>query len=187
MPPAVVLDACVLVPHPLFDTLLRLADAELLVPLWSSEILHEVERTLTGKRGLSIAAARRRIGHMNRAFPAALVEGHEHLVASMTNDPKDRHVLAAAVHAGAQQIVTANLRDFAEPDLRGHGIEAIHPDHFLLDQLEADESTVLRCLAEQRGDYSAPPQDAAEFFRTFLATVPQFALAAQALSGRAEP
>lgn len=121
---------------------------------------------------------------MSRAFPSALVEGHEHLIASMTNDPKDRHVLAAAVHTEAPLIVTANLKDFAEPDLHVHGVEARHPDQFLLDQLDADESTVLRCLAEQRGDDSTPPMDAPEFFRTFLATVPRFALAAQALSDR---
>ena len=108
----VVLDACVLVPHPLFDTLLRLADVGLFRPLWSDQILVEVERTLTGKRGLSAQKARHRVRQMARAFPDAMVEGYEDLIPAMTNDPKDRHVLAAAVRSGASLIVTANLKDF---------------------------------------------------------------------------
>lgn len=37
---------------------------------------------------------------------------YEPLVDSMSNDPKDRHVLAAAVRANAQVIATFNVRDF---------------------------------------------------------------------------
>ena len=48
---------------------------------------------------------------MQRAFPAAEVKGYEDLIAKMTNDPKDRHVLAAAVKSGARQLVTFNLKD----------------------------------------------------------------------------
>ena len=43
---------------------------------------------------------------MNKAFPESLVTDHESLIAGMKNDPKDRHVGAAAVKAGAQVIVT---------------------------------------------------------------------------------
>ena len=53
----------------------------------------------------------------------------------MTNHPKDRHVLAAAVRANAEVIVTFNLNDFAEPALKPYDIAPIHPDEFLLDQL----------------------------------------------------
>jgi hypothetical protein len=48
-----------------------------------------------------------------------MVMGYEPLVAAMQNDMKDRHVVAAAVKAGAQVIITANLKDFTPlPD--GH-------------------------------------------------------------------
>jgi predicted nucleic acid-binding protein len=42
------------------------------------------------------------------------VTGHEPLIAAMKNDEKDRHVVAAAVKAGAQVIVTSNLKHFRE-------------------------------------------------------------------------
>jgi hypothetical protein len=40
----VLLDACVRIPYQLANLLLRLADAEMYEPLWSEEILAEVER-----------------------------------------------------------------------------------------------------------------------------------------------
>lgn len=65
---------------------------------------------------------------MSSAFPEAAVTDYEHLIEAMRNDPKDRHVTAAAVKAGAQLVVTENIRDFlAMPD----GIEAQPADEFL--------------------------------------------------------
>jgi hypothetical protein len=46
-------------------------------------------------------------------------------------DSDDRHVLAAAIHCGAQETVTFNLRDFPDTVLRPYGIRAIHPDSFI--------------------------------------------------------
>ena len=50
---------------------------------------------------------------MNSAVPDCLVVGFEPLEAGLASlpDPNDRHVLAAAIHCGAQEIVTFNLRD----------------------------------------------------------------------------
>ena len=64
----------------------------------------------------------------NVLFPEAMVKGYEPLIAGLQNDTKDRHVVAAAVKAGAQVITTVNIRDFTPlPD----GIEAQTPDEFL--------------------------------------------------------
>jgi hypothetical protein len=75
-------------------------------------------------------------------FPEAQVDGYEKLTALMTNDSKDRHVAAAAVRAHAQVIVTLNLKDFQASSLTEWGIEARHPEQFLMDLYEIDPDTV---------------------------------------------
>jgi len=117
MPFRVVLDACVLIPYQLSDLLLRLAEAEIFVPLWSDKIMAEVNQNLPLKLGVTPHKAQRRIDHMTTAFPLAAVEGYKDLIPAMTNDPKDRHVLAAAVRGNADLIVTANLKDFPDAAL----------------------------------------------------------------------
>lgn len=176
----VVLDACVLVPHPLFDTLLRTADAGLYEPRWSAQILQEVERTLVNKLGLDREAAEGRIIAMRRAFPHAMVDGHEALVDVMRNDPKDRHVLAAAVRAGAGAVVTANVKDFPSAALEPYGVEALHPDDFLLDLLDLDEATVQAVLVEQAQAYTNPLTTVDELLSQLNRTVPRFAAQAAA-------
>ncbi|KWV30280.1 PIN domain-containing protein [Micromonospora rifamycinica] len=120
-----VLDACVLVPSVLADTLLRCAEQELYRPLWTRAILDEVRRNLPPS--VLGAKAERRVEVMREHFPTAMVSGYEPLIAEMTDDPKDRHVLAAAVAADAEVIVTANLRDFPDHALAPYAIEALLP------------------------------------------------------------
>ena len=69
---------------------------------------------------------------MARAVPDGLVEGYERLIATLElPDPDDCHVLAAAITAQADVIVTLNLRDFPREVLQPHDIEAWSPDQFL--------------------------------------------------------
>jgi predicted nucleic acid-binding protein len=107
------LDTCVLAPMPVMDTLLRLAEEPAFyVPKWSPGIIQELQRTLKDKFHYSPEQVRRKIEAMESAFPSALVTGHENLIDSMKNDPKDRHVLAAAVKCGSQAIVSDNVKHF---------------------------------------------------------------------------
>src|ERR1017187_6892216 len=109
----VLLDACVLIPMPLADTLLRMAEApRLYVPRWSQLIMEEVTRNLVKKWQMPADKARRREDEIRRHFPEAWVEGFDPLIGVMTNDPGDRHVLAAAVRSHAELIVTYNRRHF---------------------------------------------------------------------------
>ena len=83
-----VLDACVLAPMPLADTLLRLAEKPAFyVPRWSGEILNEVANTLA-KFGCSSEQIKRRIAAMEAAFEDALITGYEDLVPAMKTDPR---------------------------------------------------------------------------------------------------
>lgn len=160
---AAVLDACVLVPSALCDTLLRLAEASFYRPLWSDRILTEVEDALLAIRpDLGEERIRRRTGLMARTFEDALVPGWEAVSAGLDlPDPDDRHVLAAAITGGAQAIVTFNLKDFPASALESRAIESRHPDEFLLDQLDLMPSRLLETLVEQAADLHHPPSDLA--------------------------
>lgn len=142
-----VLDACVLIPSVLADTLLRCAEDERYRPFWSADILDEVRRNLPAS--VDAVAAERRIATMRSFFPEAEVEGYQALVGQMTNQHKDRQVLAAAVAAQAEFVVTANLRDFPTAALEPYAVEAVHPDDFLCDLLDASPSRLVEIIHQQ--------------------------------------
>lgn len=114
------LDACVLVPQRLSSLLLTFAEGGLFEPRWSEQILSETERALTEKLGVSTDRAVHRIAAMRDAFPEASVHGFEILQEGLTCHAKDRHVLAAAIAAGAETLVTANVRDFPDESCSPH-------------------------------------------------------------------
>jgi predicted nucleic acid-binding protein len=138
----VVLDANVLIPLTLCDTLLGAAEEGLIQIYWSEEILEEVRRNLVEKIGLTEAKATHRVSTMRQFFPQAMVTGYEQRIASMTNHPKDRHVLAMAAHIGAQTIVTNNLRDFGAEHLP-RSMQAQDADTFLRNLLSQAPAVML--------------------------------------------
>src|SRR5690348_13012236 len=103
----VVVDANVLFPLTLRDTILRAAAAGFFQLRWTAEILDEMERNLVATGTMPADKASRLRTTMEKYFPEAEVTGYEPLIAAMRNDAKDRHVAAAAVKAGAQVVATA--------------------------------------------------------------------------------
>lgn len=148
----VVLDACVLIPMPLADTLLRLAEApRLYLPRWSQRIIDEVTRNLITKWDMAPEQARRRESELRRHFPEAWVEGYEPLIEAMTNDPGDRHVLAAAVRSHAELIVTYNRRHFPAVAVQPLEIDIQGPSSFLRGLYDLDAGLFVGKLHEQAG------------------------------------
>jgi hypothetical protein len=147
---ASVLDTCVLVPMPVADTLLRLAEHEppFFAPKWSKHILDETKSVLIGF-GYSETQAERRIAAMQEAFPEALVTGYDSLINGMENDPKDRHVLAAAVRCNADCMVSDNARDFPPSALGPLGLECLTAERFLVEQYNLDPDSFISVLSEQ--------------------------------------
>lgn len=129
MPGVVVYDANVLYPSTLRDVLIRVGLARLAYPKWTDQILDEVFRNLRANRpDLDPARLDRTRRLMNDAIRDVTVVGYEHLIDQLDLlDADDRHVLAAAIHAEAQVIVTRNLRDFPADRLSTWGVEAQHP------------------------------------------------------------
>jgi predicted nucleic acid-binding protein len=131
-----VLDANVLYPMPLCDTLLSLAEGSPIsdpyLPRWSVDILEEVRRNLVADGRCTPSQALRRIQLMNDAFPEASVAGYESLIPNLRNDMDDRHVLAAAIRGNAEYIVTQNVRHFPTSAIEPFGIRVVTADTFLL-------------------------------------------------------
>jgi len=146
----VVLDACVLVNAALRDTLLRLAEPpHLYLPRWSQDIMQETRRTLEIRLHLTSAQTAHLTKELENHFADAWVEGYEALIPAMSNHPKDRHVLAAAVRCGAQTIVTFNLKDFPADALAHWNVEARSPDEFLIHQYHLQPEVVIEKIKEQ--------------------------------------
>ncbi|MFT4085165.1 MAG: PIN domain-containing protein [Nocardioides sp.] len=133
MPLVAVYDANVLYPSTLRDVLIRVALVGLVQAKWTDQILDETFRNLQANRpDLSAERLDRTRELMNRAVRDVKVEGYEHRIDDLDlPDPDDRHVLAAAIEAGADVIVTKNLIDFPAGSLAPHDVEAQHPDAFL--------------------------------------------------------
>lgn len=143
----VVLDTCVLFPPLVRDVLLSLADGGLFDPCWSPQILDELVRNLEKLR--PPPNVRHLVARMSQAFPEACLDGYQHLVPTLTCDPKDRHVLALAIHAEAEVLVTRNLADFPADSLAGTGVRVLDPDPFALELLGDHPDEVVRALAVQ--------------------------------------
>jgi predicted nucleic acid-binding protein len=155
----VVYDACVLYPMPLADSLIRLAQTGVFRACWSDDILDECVRALKREHPniTEEAVARRRKGMID-AVRDCLVEGYEDLVAGLKlPDANDRHVLAAAITAGAQVIVTANVKDFPKAQVGKYNIDAQSPDTFIKHVISMDPGVVLRVLREQVAPLKNPP------------------------------
>lgn len=172
------LDACVLVPIALADTLLRVAERELYRPLWSDRILAEAaDAVLEIHADLDPDVVAKRFAAMNNTFEDARVEGWDVFEATLElPDPDDRHVVAAAMLGRADTIVTANIVDFPSKTLAPLEIAVIHPDDFLLDQLDLAPRVVLDVLREQAAHTRNPPLTPTDLLaRLARAGVPAFA------------
>jgi predicted nucleic acid-binding protein len=156
--------------------LLRLVARQLYDPYWSGRILDELARNLPA-RGLTPTQTAYRIDRMRRSFPAAAVSdiAVARLESRMTNEPKDRHVLAAAVASGADAVVTFNLRHFGAAACDLHDVEVLHPDRFLMDLHDLEPRMVEDEIVSQAAALRRPPVSPADLVGMLeRAGVPQF-------------
>jgi predicted nucleic acid-binding protein len=153
------LDASVLYPALLRNLLMHLALRDLFQARWSDRVHEEwIAALLRNRSDLTFTQLARTRRLMDENVDEAVVSGYEHLIGELTlPDPKDRHVLAAAIHGGAGVIVTVNLRDFPAEVLATYGIEAQHPDRFISARLDEYPDEVLAALHEMRLDLKNPP------------------------------
>jgi predicted nucleic acid-binding protein len=168
-PVTAVYDANVLYPAPLRDLFIRLAHAGLVRARWTEAIHDEwVRNVLADNPELSPDRLARTRSLINVAVRDCLVTGYEDLIDTLSlPDPDDRHVLAAAIRADAEVIVTFNLKDFPVGVLASYNIEAQHPDDFLLSLFDVGPGYVCAAVKRQREGLRNPPKTAEELLATF--------------------
>lgn len=166
----VVYDACVLYPASIRDLVVELARAGLLRAKWTTRIHAEwINAVIRERPELDRARLEHAAQLMNVAVLDCLVTGFESLEDGFAAlpDPDDRHVLAAAVHCGAQEIVTFNLRDFPGAVLRPYGIRAVHPDEFVEHLLDLNPEAVCEAIRRIRRRLVNPPQSAEQIVENY--------------------
>ena len=159
------LDACVLFPIAVADSLMSLATAGLFAAKWTQRIEQEWITNLEAFRPELKGRLEARRDGMWEAVPDWEVTepAWAPLVGNVTlPDPDDQHVLAAAVAGHADCIVTANLRDFPAEIIGPYGIEAIHPDRFIVNQWDLDAIAAMSAFKRMRARWRKPeatPED----------------------------
>ena len=163
----VLYDACVLYPNTVRDLLIRIHQAGLVQAKWTDAILDEVFRALrTTRPDITEEQHDRLRSLMVKAVPDCLVANYESLVEGLAlPDPGDRHVLAAAIRARAQVIVTDNRRDFPASYLDGWDIDAKTADEFVLDQISLNRQAVYGEIVRIADSRNNPPESVDDVLR----------------------
>ena len=153
------LDANIFYPAPLRDLFMQLAVSDVFQARWTADIHREwIEALLRNQPERDRARLERTREMMDRATRDCLIIGYESLIPSLTlPDPDDRHVLAAAIRARAQVIVTNNLKDFPPTTLEAWDMEAKPPDDFILDQIDLSREAVHSAVQRIADSREKPP------------------------------
>ena len=143
-----VLDTNVIYPIEIRDLLFWFAYFDMYTPKWSEHIFDEWKDAMK-RKGVSEEEVSKRVEKANLAFPDALVTNYSGLSEGLTlPDPKDRHVLAAAIKTNANVIVTNNIRDFPEEYLASFGLIAKTADDFLTDIIDLNPEQAVKAFRQ---------------------------------------
>jgi len=143
-----VLDTNVIYPVEIRDLLFWFAHYDLYTPKWSTHVFDEW-RDVMIRKGVNEEEAEKRTARANLAFPDALVTKYNGLIKGLTlPDPKDCHVLAAAIKCNANVIVTNNLKDFPTEYLASFGVDVKSADDFLTDIIDLNQELAIKAFRE---------------------------------------
>lgn len=180
-------DANILISRTLRDYFVYAAKLGALDIHWSETILNETTRNLIKRVGFTPEDADVLVERLSLYLPKALIEvkkRDETRVATVTMDAKDRHVLAAAISARAELLLTQNTRHFPREWMAKNGIELIDAGT-LLTRLAADYLDILR-EAHRRG-VNFRPQSEEQVFALLEKSTSKVVVAAVRAVVTAEP
>lgn len=163
-----VYDACVLYPVSLRDVFIRLGQTGLFRARWTERILDEFVDALLARHPDLRESLERQRDQMRNAIRDVDVRDYARLIPVVPPlpDPKDAHVVAAAMACGAEVIVTFNLGHFPGAVLRPLGIEAQHPDAFVRHLVDLDREAVEKVVDEMAAIKKKPPMTYDEVLET---------------------
>lgn len=163
----VLYDACVLYPSAVRDLLMELAmpGRDMFQAKWSEKIeLEWINNLIKNRPDLDIKKLEQTAQLMRKVIPDSKIKNYESLMAGLTlPDTNDVHILAAAIRAKAQAIITFNLKDFPFDYLATFDIEAIHPDTFLINQFDLSSGLVLDSVKTIRARLKNPAKTASDY------------------------
>ena len=163
-PPIVVYDANLLYPFHLRNLFVQIGVHHVVAPRWTDAIHDEWIGSLVASGRATRERLLRTRDIMKRVLPEAEIRGYEHRIADLVPpDPGDRHVLAAAIEAGAEAILTFNLKHFPTDTLAAVALIARDPDVFLCDLHATDPEAVLAVIDAARMNLSRTAPSAVAF------------------------
>ena len=135
---------------------------------WTSKIHDEwIENLLINRPDISREQLYRTRDLMNSAVMDSIVVEYESLIDALhLPDAEDRHVLAAAIHCSADAIITFNLSDFPEVELKKYNLEAQHPDEFIFQQFGLDHARMIIAARIVRARLKNPVKSPEAFLET---------------------
>lgn len=154
-----VLDACVLYPAQLRDLFMHLALTRVFRPRWSNDIHNEwITAVLRNRPDLKKSQLLRTRTLMDSHVVGCLVKDYEKYIPEINlPDEKDRHVVAVAIKAKADVIVTFNLKDFPVKEMKKYHILVKHPDIFLEQLLTENTTGFTKAIIQQLALLKKPP------------------------------
>jgi hypothetical protein len=149
------------------DLLLWFAYKDLYTPKWSNHIFDEWKEVMR-RKNVPTDEIQKRVQAVNDNFGDALVTNYENIILCLKlPDPKDCHVVAAAIKTNANVIVTNNLKDFPQDYLRTFGLSIKSADDFLCDIIDLNPDDALEAFRELVLNKRNPPLDEYEVLDRF--------------------
>jgi predicted nucleic acid-binding protein len=147
---------------------MELAAGGLFRAKWTEQIRDKwIRNVLKEREDLKPEQLARTKQMMNQAVPDCLVDDYHELFEGLKlPDDDDRHVLAAAIHAACDAIITFNLKDFPKDYLAKFQLELLHPDEFLFHQFGLNTAAVVVAAQRCRARLKKPPRTAEEHLDT---------------------
>ena len=161
------IDACSLAGALTRNLLLTLAEAEFFRVRWSVSVLDETQKAIQKiliKKDVEDARERavRARRAMETAFEDAMVIDFEKFlcVAEGIPDPKDAHVVAAALKTQAAVIVTENIKHFPPELMAQLNLDIRSADIFIADTIALDEGKAVAAIRKMRERFKKPEMTA---------------------------